>query len=356
MASTLSTIQRDLSSLRERIKREEQELDLRAPAANILALVSSRHRLSAYEEVINKLSEVHPARIFVIFCDDALRHPEVEVRPFIHGSGKNASFSAEVILFGAALADMPRIPSVVRAHLVASLPAELLLSGFEIPGPMLELFLPLTDRVFLSSETFMRRFSSLERFQSEARQLIDVQWFALSPWRGVIRGLFELRAAREVLHGLQSVTIRADHRPGLTTAAVQLLVAGWIMDRLGLSVQQSAANRLGEGWQLTLGAGYGEAAQRRVELILEPHGVSHDGQPVLHGVSFCAGERRVEVTRRSQLEGSIEPGPLFRSSIPIEGESLNDLIERYFLIGESIANYSAALRNALTLSKAIGKL
>lgn len=355
--ASLPSIQRSLQDLFEQMQKSDDEQMLqRAAAANLVVLVSSAARLAAYTEVVATLCRVHPCRLFLFYFDESLSEPRVETIAQCHRVAGGSAVCTESIVIGAARAHIPRLPSVLRANLVASVPTEVVLSGFDVPQEMLDLVLPIADRVLFSSETFMRRFSALAQLRERALQMIDLQWVAVSPWRGLVKALFDLRAGREVLYSLGEVRIRGQHRTGLPLSAVQLLMAGFVADRLGLHLDEQAEAR---GLVVLTHSPHFE---KPILVRFEDGGESGDENPVLQAVEFVSRDTRSPTQRVSvirdgparALESRIDPGPQFRSLSPIEGESVDELIERYFMVGESITNYPAALAMAMRMATCLG--
>jgi hypothetical protein len=202
----------------------------------------------------------------------------------------------------------------------------------------------LGDTMIVDSGEFNGDFERLAAIERGARSVLDLQWVGLGLWRDEIKDLFGRPMLTDYLGLLKSIEITTQTpEPGGRVAAGALLGA-WIINRLGLTEN------------LKLGAECFECSnerERTVQLLFRS--VSGAGQPCLKEVLFkfeplqigtTSQDRFIRLRRGEALETIVDLHVSFRSARPFDDESHQGRIRRYFLIGESMANYTAASRLA----------
>jgi glucose-6-phosphate dehydrogenase assembly protein OpcA len=335
-----------LSDVFTDLRSNDQEFS-RSANTNVIIAVSSRALLGDVETAIDGLSLVHPSRFFVVFCDDTLEDIATEISARCHGLSKSAHVCSEVVRIGAPAAKLPMVPSIVRGHFMTGTATELYLFDRGVSRELLDRLVPLADAIVFDSSDFSERVDIVAEAARWCSSLVDVQWIGLGPWREEIKTAFASPVVRELLSGLSEISIRAAGGTREPPPFVALLLAGWIVERLGLT---HVIGRHG-----TLRGHLPLAGNREVRIVFDSRPA---GEARLEEVRFqatlangSAGSVRL-VHGAGGLETIVEASRSFRSLRPLEDESRDALLRRFFLIGESTTNYNAALRAALHIRQA----
>lgn len=395
ISSSLDKVFRDL-----REGAPQQQIN-RAAGANLLIPLADASRVGALESMVDSIAQAHPARVFLCYPDNKASDFQVVIAARCFARGKNDHVCSEIVRIGVPPSKLGALPSVIRGSVMLSKPTEIFLLDADVPTSTLQLLLPLADSMYLDSGIFEGNFSRLHELSTAS--MVDLQWVALGAWRDQIKAFFDVPACRSLAFGLETVTITATQplkveagrslpastidTPTDTSTAAQLLLAGWVTSRLGLTLDgvrgsdalySATSKGLGR-----VGSHSSELRTLRVALKRQPlagadftraqlFSVVFTTKPSTGGttsISFRRAGPAVPTSQSSRgpaqasletasppsasLETVAEPGPSFRASRPLEDESTAGLLTRYFSIGESITNYGAALRGALELARAI---
>jgi hypothetical protein len=257
--------------------------------------------------------------------------------------------------------------------LVSGTPTELFLFDGRVESELLDVLLPLVDDIVLDSAMWEDRVFLLERMLSSARHVVDLQWIGLGPWRELLRGAFALPEARGLAHGISRVTIVTEASGGVMSAVPErrsapegsipkgvtiagLLFHGWIASRLHLSTTVVRDEEEGNGLHLMSSMPTGASVSSSVLSIREspvasPRWLadSETNGPGLRslrieGIGRGGRHTSIEIQRRGMvLEAKIRGNSDVVLTRPIENEQGIDYLRRFFLIGESVANYPAAM-------------
>lgn len=222
---------------------------------------------------------------------------------------------------------------------------ELYIADGAVSRDLLDSLAPLADLIMFDSRDVSARQDFISEIARLSSNVLDLDWIELGPWREEIRTAFSKPIVVECRDDLSEVVITASGgRPGIPPFSA-LLLGGWVLHRLGLT---RVMGRHG-----SIRAQSGGHDERSVGIRFESVG---PGEPRIDAVTFrfarkdgWAGE--VRVCRGNGLETIIECGRSMRSQRPWERETREGLIRRFFLIGESTANYNASLRGALHLAR-----
>jgi len=314
-------------------QRDERALYRVSSSTNLIMLASCRGKLSDLNQLIDALSVVHPGRYFAVYRDEAREDLGVEVSARCYGLSKHEALCSEVIMIGAPRNRLPAVPSVVFAHLLGGNPVELFLCDPCSEPETIELFLPVCERVLLSSSHYLQRPALLKALAARAPLTIDLEWIALSVWRRQTARAFE-HPSVSAQH-LEEIEIRGD----LAGSAQPWLLAGWVADRLQGSLHPLENGR----WRIER-----EGAPGPV-LALHDMGGS---EIALHEVRFSQGPGRpaVRMKRGNGLETLLEgEGGGLHAGEPLGDESWAGRFRLYFEAGESIAGYTPALEKTLAI-------
>jgi len=335
-----------LSDMFTELRRDDQEFS-RSANTNVMIAVSSRTLLGDVEAAIDALSLVHPSRFFVVFIDDALEDLSTEISARCHGLSKSAHVCSEVVRIGAPRAKLAMVPNIVRGHFMTGTATELFLFDRDLSRELLDRLAPLADSIVFDSSDFSERVDMIAEAARWCGNLVDVQWIGLGPWRDEIKTAFTSPIVRDLLPGLNEIAIRVAGVTREPPPFVAILLAGWIVERLGLT---HMVGRHG-----TLKGHLPLAGNREVRLVFDSRPA---GEARLEEVRFQAalpggGTGSVRLVHGAGgLETIVEAARSFRSIRPVEDESREALLRRFFLIGESTTNYNAALRAALHIRQA----
>ncbi|MFM1848365.1 MAG: hypothetical protein RL417_1839 [Pseudomonadota bacterium] len=314
----------------------------RSANTNVIVAVSSVDSLRELETSIDSLSLVHPSRFFVVYIDDKLKRVETAISARCHGLSRSEHACSEVVRIGTPRADLWLVPSIIRGNFMVGMPAELYLADGDISQDLVDKLSPLADLVIFDSGDFSSRLDILAETARFCSNLLDLEWVELGPWRDEIKGAFARGLIRDLLPDLTAIVVRASGGVGNLPSFGALLLGGWMVDRLGLS------HLLGRHGDIHAQLPGG----RHKQVSLRFEGCPGEGRQI-EEVTFlfesAEGKSALRLVRDESIEVSVEGARKMHWSRPVEDESRDELIRRYFLIGESTANYNAALRVALHL-------
>ena len=216
--------------------------------------------------LLEKVTMTLPAR--VIHLLDLPNHPppgpgkELEARVGNHcliSHGGSRMVCCEAIhLTGYGEAGNSHFPAVLRALLVAQLPVALLWLD-EVPhkGRLLGDLLALSDRLLVDTQRTSDSSSLLavnDLMRNSGGQIVDLGWLRLRPMRHLVADFFDPPGRTEQLRQIEGISIETSPE-GLNSG---LMMAGWILSRLGLGESQGLIPVPGEGnlrWNMTRDAG-----------------------------------------------------------------------------------------------------
>lgn len=304
---------------------------VKSATVNSILAVPTGTDSAATEDLINTLTEVHPNRTFLIVLDETNSEPKVELSTRCHKISQTEHVCSEVIRFTCSPAKLSAAKSIVRAHLLTGMPTELVLNEESGALQTYREFREIAEQVIFSSELFERDFQSLRQLLESEHNLIDLQWVAIGNLREQVKEVFDLPLVIQQIRGLRDVEISCGAQ--LSSA---LLIGGWIVDRLGMIPLRKNGDRLAftsyEGQEVGMRIIKGGSANELSKLSF----------------SFESGGS-INIEKRNMLETEININGQRRISRPIERLSYEDLVRRYFFIGESTSNYRSSLSHALKI-------
>lgn len=321
----------------------------RAVNFNLLIPLSSPELLDSLESELDAFSLVHPARFFVLYFDPTLTAVEASVTARCHALSKSDHVCSEIIRIGCPPGQTQAMASVVRGNLLTGLATELYLFDPRIGIETLQALAPLGDTIILDSGEFTGHLETLDVLTRLVRSVLDLQWVGLGLWRDEVKDLFSRPVIRDYLEKIQSVEITASCDQAHASGASSFLFAAWVIERLGFTSDLSYGRG---GFECTNGNG------KRLRVAINGEGAS--ATPQLQSVRFrfdplefegTQQEQFVQLTRGDGLETMVDLTLSYRSRRPFDDETREGRIKRYFLIGESVTNYTAAARLALELER-----
>lgn len=334
MSLTLPTTKVDLSRLQgalsSTIKTIEEAGYVHAVQSNVLVLQGETdgRELNGW---INSFSLVHPSRFFVVSASPD--HPEnsVEVSGRCHLVSSAATVCSEVIQMKVRPESLPAVPSLIRAHALPSAPTHLFILDESPSRELLLMMTALAGTVYFDSDRLKGFFEVVGRLKRLVPKLVDLQWISLAGWRSQVKAVFDRGHLVERIGTIGRIELVGSEKEGRDLPAPLYLMAGWVLDRLGLDPISYGAS----GYECRSRAG------RSVELSVEtvPGGETRLDRLTLFGEDALS----VMITRAGgALETSVEGPCSYRWSQLLDDESSHALLERFFLVGESTTNYPAA--------------
>jgi glucose-6-phosphate dehydrogenase assembly protein OpcA len=214
------------------------------------------------------------------------------------------------------------------------------------------MFYPIADLIIIDSELCWDDLSAMEELQVRSNMLVDLQWIGLSPWREQLKSVFDRPAVKNSLkQGRGAALFDIQIKCGASEIAEPLLLAGWILTRLkleptgfGVGVFECIAQDGGIArLKISRTAEKKSAIPGVQSLTIFLRESSADIQP---------DDLRISIRRTGELlETEIHAGDIHKMSASLESQDLVEKLRRFFLIGESTANYPATLKAAIDLSR-----
>lgn len=216
--------------------------------------------------LLERVTMSMPARVIHLMALAAEAAPEpgkeVEARVGSHcliSRGNARMVCCEAIhLNGFGEAGQSHFPAALRALLVPHLPVALLWLD-EVPhqGRLLGELLALSDRLLVDTQATSGTGSLLavnDLMRNAGGQIVDLGWLRLRPMRHLVADFFDPPGRAEQLQRMEGITLETSPK-GFNAG---LMMAGWILSRLGLGEVQGMPPVPGEGnprWNVTQGAG-----------------------------------------------------------------------------------------------------
>lgn len=346
--TTLSAVSTALTALFASLESEQQSFN-RAANANVIIPLSGVAKLEPLEADLDTLSLVHPSRFFVIYVDNQLQSPEVYISARCHALSKSEHVCSEILRIAFPAAQFAAIPSLIRANTLTDMPTEVYLADADFPKEFLTGLLENGNTLALDSAEFEGRFDALEQLEGMVDTVLDLQWVGLGLWRDEIKDLFSRPLVREYVRSIRSVEVASTAPEGRDSAAA-LLVGAWIADRLGLArglVYGHDGFECSDGSGRTIRLAFKKSAAAGASKLTE---VLFRFDPLQ--VGSASQDQYIRLRRNGEaLETMVDLNVSYRATRPFDDESRQSRVRRYFLIGESMTNYTAAARLALEFAR-----
>lgn len=226
----------------------------------LVAFTPTLQRAQQMLEIVHSLTTTHPSRAIIVAADldDAGNSIEACIGTYV---GADAASYGEDIVIVAQTEAVRHMPGVVLPMIVSGLPAFLRWTDEPPWGTeLLESLVDGCDRfiVDLSEMGNARRgmiaLADLARRKKARCAVSDVSWSYQSPWREIVAQFFDPPQLRPYLDGIERVTIEyaARDEDSPVNISQAYLFAGWLVSRLGWSIERSPHDTSVESQQLTL--------------------------------------------------------------------------------------------------------
>jgi glucose-6-phosphate dehydrogenase assembly protein OpcA len=331
----------------------EGQVITRASATNVIVSGATLDKLTRVTELVELIAPVHPARFFIPVMDPVATAMRAEVAAACVRVSNGSDVCSEIvrIFFPANLRSA--IPSVIRGHMLPGLSSEVFEFSWDESSQQL---IKQCDQLYFDAQSFPpdHLLALLDGVAHLKVPMVDFNWVRLGIWREEIKRTFDLPITQNSLPYLSQVRIESAHfSPGKYDASSYTL-AGWIAHRLGC--EPVAYSR--EGWECKRRAGTDLTIQ-----IVAPSEMHRKGNPDQCGVTRVSIDARtsnddgsahtsktvVLLVKSDVLETRIEgeEGLVFKRAI--EKDDLMEVIERFFLVGDSTVNYDPSLKLGLEM-------
>ncbi|HEX8772773.1 MAG TPA: glucose-6-phosphate dehydrogenase assembly protein OpcA [Pyrinomonadaceae bacterium] len=229
---------------------EEDGAVMRARVLNLMVYVSLEEALEEVNDVLGEISSAHPCRVIVMFAGRL--EPDQDIEMFVSAHCISASGAGGKSLCGEQVTLKARgrftveLPSAAVPLLVPDLPV--FLWWRDAPRLGDETFATLmhaSDRVIIDSASFRRPVdevlelvSLLGQRRREQAAISDLNWARLTSWRMLLASFYDVEEYRAALSSMTRVRIEyVPHANAPEAIAPKaLILAGWIISRLGWSI------------------------------------------------------------------------------------------------------------------------
>lgn len=262
-----------------------------------------------------------------------------------HKIATEVSLWNEEILISSSKESWGRVPSVLRSFIISSAPLYAILTGRQ----QLNLFSKLgvkVDWVIIDSGKDPRLLQELHNLRPVvSKGIIDLQWLALAQARELIRREFDSDELRHHLGLIRRVEI--DSATSVDCSS-PLLMAGWIAHCLGADPMSLGpwGIECRRGSEPTLNISFSPSVLVELQTF-NRFRAKEQGEML---ASQIPPPTEVSLDLRIRFEDA-DGGLIARFQHSIEQSSnfKAGLVERYFLLGESVANYVSSARRALEI-------
>ena len=302
---SVSAIERELSALwRPEVGGggDDRAIAMRTSALNLVVYTESAGAAESAAETISRLAGSHPSRAIIIEAEPHHETSSLDASLSAHchlaatGQGKFCCEQVTITVKGEAA---EHVGGVVAPLLLPDLPTVVWWQG--VPPLASRAFQRLTevvDRLIIDSEAFgggseaPRAVRDLQAALGDNRDLVDLAWARLAPWRETIALAFDDSHHRPLAYGLRTLTVTVG---GPAAPAAVGLLASWLATATGqaptvlVQADSSAEGRAGDLLALTLDATAGEHTLR-LQVWRDRAGAALRHQVTLDGVT--GAERR----------------------------------------------------------------
>lgn len=235
----------------------EEGAVIRARVLNLMVYVSSSQALAEVNDLLSEITSAHPCRALVMVAEREAEDLDIEmfVSSYCQSSDmdKTKHLCCEQVTIRACGRFTVELPSAAGPLLIPDLPVFLWWRDEPRLGD--EVFRKLSrsaDRVVVDSADFLEPYRDLyalaELLQKERAahtRVSDLNWARLTSWRGLLANFYDVREYRASLDQINRVRIEyvaPESKPD-EIAPKALILAGWLMSRLGWRVAAQQAKQ-----------------------------------------------------------------------------------------------------------------
>ena len=215
------------------------ESSIRLRVLNLVAFAHERGGASRFRDVMRALPQRYPCRgiLAVASPDQQQLDASIAAGFWRSASGARHICSEEVQLVGGATQER-ELASAVLALLVPELPVAIwLMDAPDLGGRMSREILEAADRVFFDTAGQADTAGVFDHILRAGREfeieLCDLAWGRISTWRELVAQFFDGDEGMRQLSQIQAIEIDGG---GTRLSSEALLLAGWLVSRLGLSL------------------------------------------------------------------------------------------------------------------------
>ena len=338
-----------LSSVKDALARmfaspdQEEVRYLRIGSSNLVMVCACDCKSCEQDQLVNLLSCVQPGRFFVVCLNqgDSEIQAEVSARCLKLATGEH--LCSEVVRLTVPAGRIAALPSVIWANSLTGMPAELFWNRSVIDPEILDLFLPLISRIIIDSSRLDEAIPLLQRIIKRDIEVVDLEWLRVSEWRRAIAEIFADDLPSVVLDRLCEVRVITSRCAASSEElAPGLMIAGWLLASMQCH-NLCVANdhfvcKCGNRGYFNLRFVEAEEPANQSIAAISFHGADGDQ------VSLKCEE--------SQLSAVINVGQGRNvCEFPYQIHSSQQLLERFYVLGEGLQDYRQSLKNALSLHK-----
>lgn len=307
---------------------------------NLIILCADSDSKERMDSLIDAFAGVHPSRFFALRGDTKI---SVDISARCHPIGGGSGVCSELIRISYPNEWIARLPSIIRANLIPGKLTELYVSDPTTMPALLQTIAPLAERIYFDSQDFTKGLRTIEDIRRQSNVLVDFEWMRLSAWRDQIKDIFERPTLNREIPKLTAVQIQYEAGNSERVSTGAYLLAGWVVRRLGGEPKSYGKN----GYECLRGS----LAPFYLTLDVKKNSGSDTLRRVI-GISMTFGTSgSIKIERKAALETTVTYGGGMHISKPVDDESELGIIRRYFLVGESTANFDSSLLAALELRR-----
>ncbi len=224
LVTTIPGISSALNSLFDQMRSGGDKL-LRTSSKNAMILFTEDGLYSEAQNLVGILTEVSPARIFLLHPDEQSVSPQASVSALCHGLSKLEHICSEIVTIKFSRQDAHRIPFIVRANNISGVNSELYVLG-KVQGWESELrgLIHISDSIIFDSGCYPDQFGFMLGEGGTEKRMIDLAWLRLSSWRDELRSIFESAefssSIERTISALSEIRVFAEYS-GNPTSALQ---------------------------------------------------------------------------------------------------------------------------------------
>lgn len=306
-----------------------------AVSSNVLIPVCSKESLESSQRLLDALTSVSPSRYFLVLIDNDEKEVRTEIAAHCRFDSDSESGCAALIRITCPESKFSAVPSILRANFFTGVEQQLFLLDNKVPANIVRELFSLSESVVVDSSQFEVNKELLGEIVVRFNQVVDLQWVALSSWRDAIRNMFAMPQVGDLLRGLESVTVVA----GSSHSFASRLIAGWVVSKLSVELPKNC---------IFINSSTGKP----VEVVFKADSKSANMSIVEITFDFGGNKKaKIGLKGQSMLETQIELEEVTRTCAPYRDSTQSEALRRYFTIGDSNANYAAALKVALELQQ-----